>query len=368
MIHAIQADPDAIGFCRLSDLTDPATGSFYGQITVIPIDKNQNGRIDFFEDIYVSRESLIRGIWIGKYPKSLYSDILAVAPSRPAGSRELAFLEWVVSDGQKYLNPAGYSEINSLQAENAEQALVPAVTIISAPQAASASPAWILIFATLIIAVVLISPVLLVRRKKPAIHAEDFRVSLGFSEASLSAPAGMFFDKTHTWAFLEKDGRVRIGMDDFMQHVTGPLSRVILKSPGEMIRKGEKVLTVIQDGKHLELCAPVSGIIRENNPKLQSDCTPMNSSPYSDGWIYLVEPRNWLKEILFLLPGKQYSEWIRDEFTRLKDFFASLAQKNNLVYAHVVLQDGGEISDHVLSDLGPEVWEEFQNYFLDMPK
>jgi glycine cleavage system H lipoate-binding protein len=156
-------------------------------------------------------------------------------------------------------------------------------------------------------------------------------------------------------------------MDDFMQHVTGPLSRVIMKSPGEIIRKGEKVLTIIQDGKHLELCAPVSGVIRENNPKLQSDCTPVNTSPYSDGWIYLVEPRNWLKEILFLLPGKQYSEWIRDEFTRLKDFFASLAQKNNLVYAHVVLQDGGEISDHVLSELGPEVWEEFQNRFLDMP-
>jgi hypothetical protein len=37
-------------------------------------------------------------------------------------------------------------------------------------------------------------------------------------------------------------------------------------------------------------------------------------------------------------------------------------------YAHAVLQDGGIIRDHVLSELGPEVWEEFQTDFIDTMK
>jgi hypothetical protein len=91
----------------------------------------------------------------------------------------------------------------------------------------------------------------------------------------------------------------------------------------------------------------------------------MNSSPYSDGWIYMIEPRNWLKDIQYLLMGEQYREWLKDEIIRLKDFFATSVKTNSLVYSHVVLQDGGEIADHVLADLGPDVWEEFQTEFID---
>ena len=31
----------------------------------------------------------------------------------------------------------------------------------------------------------------------------------------------------------------------------------------------------------------------------------------------------------------------------------------------LVLQDGGELSDNILSNLGPEVWEDFQTKFID---
>jgi hypothetical protein len=39
-----------------------------------------------------------------------------------------------------------------------------------------------------------------------------------------------------------------------------------------------------------------------------------------------------------------------------------------VVYQHIVLQDGGELKDNVLSDLGPEVWEDFQTRFIDTSK
>ena len=66
--------------------------------------------------------------------------------------------------------------------------------------------------------------------------------------------------------------------------------------------------------------------------------------------------------------AEKYKEWLQDEFIRLKDFLAVSMRSNTNVYAHVILQDGGELTDNVLADLGPEVWEDFQTKFIDISK
>ena len=66
--------------------------------------------------------------------------------------------------------------------------------------------------------------------------------------------------------------------------------------------------------------------------------------------------------------GERYTEWIKDEFVRLRDFIAASVKTNELVYAHVVLQDGGELTDNVLADMEPKVWEDFQTKFIDASK
>jgi glycine cleavage system H lipoate-binding protein len=178
-------------------------------------------------------------------------------------------------------------------------------------------------------------------------------------------PKGLFFDKSHTWAFMERDGLVRIGIDDFLQHLTGTLTHIKLKETGEKVVKGEKILTIVQEGKQLEIHSPVTGTIKSLNTDLDVDSSLVNSSPYYDGWIYLIQPRNWLRETEFLLMNDRYREWLRGEFLRLKDFFANAVKSNPSVYEHIVLQDGGQITDNALADLGPEVWEDFQTNFID---
>jgi hypothetical protein len=66
--------------------------------------------------------------------------------------------------------------------------------------------------------------------------------------------------------------------------------------------------------------------------------------------------------------GEKYKEWLRNEFSRLRDFVADSLKVNTMAYSHVILQDGGELSDNVLADLGPEVWEDFQTRFIDTSK
>jgi glycine cleavage system H lipoate-binding protein len=186
-----------------------------------------------------------------------------------------------------------------------------------------------------------------------------------FDENKLEIPAGLYYDRTHTWAFLEADGMVKTGIDDFLQHVTGPITSLGMKIPGSRISKGDQLCILIQNGKHLVIYAPVSGIIREHNTALSADSSMINTSPYSGGWIYRIEPTNWLREVVFLSMANKYRIWLNAEFTRLKDFLATAIKKDMPQFAPLVLQDGGALKDEVLSDLGPEIWEEFQTRFID---
>ncbi len=63
--------------------------------------------------------------------------------------------------------------------------------------------------------------------------------------------------------------------------------------------------------------------------------------------------------------GEPYGVWMKAEFTRLKDFFAVGIRDKSSRNMVPVMQDGGEIRDGVLEDLGPELWEEFQSRFIN---
>ena len=55
----------------------------------------------------------------------------------------------------------------------------------------------------------------------------------------LRVPQGLFFSRFHTWSHLGASGKATVGMDDFVQHITGNVALENLKVPGEKIKKGE---------------------------------------------------------------------------------------------------------------------------------
>jgi len=369
LLSAIRKDIYAIGFCKLTDVRDATTKDFLANIKLLPIDKNKNGRLDSFENIYTTMDAFTRGVWIGKHPKALCGNIYAVAALKPTDKNALDFLSWINTDGQKYLNPNGYSDIASIEKQANLEMLVNPEMLVDQAEKSLMSRAWLIaIIALAFTAFILTGAVVYAKNKKANEISEGIEITPAFDENSILAPKGLYFDKSHTWAFMVQDGNVKIGLDDFLQHVTGSITRIKMKEPGEKVRKGEKILTIIQNGKQLNISSPISGIIREQNQALADNSSILNSAPYSEGWIYLIEPKNWLREIQFLFMAEKYKEWLQDEFIRLKDFLAASMRSNTNVYAHVILQDGGELTDHVLADLGPEVWEDFQTKFIDISK
>lgn len=369
MITAIQNDPYAIGFCKMINIIGPDKQSMVENIKLLPIDKNGNGKIDYMEKIYDDLNVFARGVWIGKYPKALYRDVYYVSPAQPATETEIAFLKWILTDGQQFLNLYGYSDLvyserqSKLDKFNLNINLPPSKNFYSIPVLA------LIILTAIIMLSLIISAIVFYRRnKKISIPDANTASPLVFNEHSINVPKGLYFDKTHTWAFMEKDGVVKIGIDDFLQHITGPVTRIDMKNPGEKIKKGDMVLSIIQKGKQLNIYAPISGTIKEQNKVLISNSSIINSSPYSDGWVYMIEPANWLKEIQFLDMAEKYKKWLFNEFSRVKDFLAVSLKVNRVEYENVVLQDGGVLKDSILADLGPEVWDDFQTNFLDTYK
>jgi glycine cleavage system H lipoate-binding protein len=197
-------------------------------------------------------------------------------------------------------------------------------------------------------------------RKKPYEAEGTFEgtISTGF-------PGGLFFDRSHTWTYMEKDGQVRIGIDSFLQELTGPLTRVIMRQPGEQIKRNEYFLTLIQNGKRLQIKSPVTGIIREQNEQVLKQASLLNTEPYDSGWLLLVEPLNWVTELKSYFLGSRYSDWLKREGARVKEFFSSLLKLEDAKDQALVLQDGGEIRPGLLEQFGPEVWVEFQEGYIN---
>lgn len=366
LIQTVQENIYSIGFCKLVDLINTDSKTFNEQISILPIDKNRNGRLDQFEDIYQNPEALSRGVWLGKYPRELSGKVYAVASSQPSQQNALEFLNWLNGSGQELLAASGYSPLSSRAKTGNTRILTPLSEPINLSGSTRGLPLGWLLAGTFVIIILAIYRFSRSKRKKlPTIGSEDLGMTPAMNESSIESPAGLFYDKSHTWAFMERDGFVKVGIDDFLQHLTGPLTQVKLKKAGTKVHKGEKILTIIREGKQLEIYTPVSGIIKAQNQSLLDSPTQLNTSPYADGWVYQIEPLNWDREVRLLFRSSTYREWLEDEFTRLKDFLAHAANANSMVFDHLILQDGGEITDQILGDLAPEIWDDFQTKFID---
>jgi glycine cleavage system H protein len=183
------------------------------------------------------------------------------------------------------------------------------------------------------------------------------------SDAILNIPMGIFFSKNHTWAFLEKSGSARTGLDDFLLHVTGDVSVSCLKKQGEKVNRGEIMAEIIQNGKTLRIVSPLSGTIVEKNPGLNEQGI-MEGDPYDKAWIYRIMPAAWIEETSSYLLAENARAWFRREIERFRDLMAEYFRQSIPGNPMLVLQDGGELLDRPLAELPDEAWHIFEKSFL----
>ncbi|MBE0642072.1 MAG: hypothetical protein IH599_08555 [Bacteroidales bacterium] len=181
---------------------------------------------------------------------------------------------------------------------------------------------------------------------------------------ALKVPQGVYHTRQHTWAFLERSGKARIGLDDLLLHITGEVSLRFLKQEGDKVQKGDVVAEITQDGKQLAVFSPISGTVATANAALESEGDLLSSDPYGKGWVYKLTPSAWKQEVSSYFLANEANEFLEEEILRYKDFLAVSLTDRQVQGAYPVQQDGGEIMDNSLSGLPPEIWQSFQQQFL----
>ena len=107
----------------------------------------------------------------------------------------------------------------------------------------------------------------------------------------------------NSWAKVEDNGLVRIGVhDSFMMAIRSPVS-VEIPKVGDMRYQGEVFVRILDSaaGVH-RVWTPVSGRVRAVNRKLAENISPLINDPYGEGWVVMIQPTHLEDDIARLTP------------------------------------------------------------------
>jgi len=127
-----------------------------------------------------------------------------------------------------------------------------------------------------------------------------------------------YWPKGLTWAKVEPDGRVRVGLTDLAQRLATKIRFIRTLPKGRTVDQGKMVAT-LETGKWVgPVESPISGTIDEVNMALRGKPALINDDPYGEGWVVLLKPTK-PEEIENLLHGEAIFEWYKKEIeTRVK--------------------------------------------------
>jgi phosphate transport system substrate-binding protein len=109
LAQAVKKDPLGIGYNNIGYAYDAVTRKQIKGLRVVPLDLNNNGKIESDENFYESMNDLIAAIASGKYPSPPARELYFVIKGSPKNNKVLTgFIRWVLTDGQKFVNEAGY--------------------------------------------------------------------------------------------------------------------------------------------------------------------------------------------------------------------------------------------------------------------
>lgn len=167
-------------------------------------------------------------------------------------------------------------------------------------------------------------------------------------------PAGVKLHPGHTWARLEPDGLVTVGIDDFAHKLVGPAA-VDLPAVGARVAQGEPALALRDEGRSVDMLSPVDGTVLSVNPALAESAAALDD-PYGAGWLFKVKPARLaanLRQLHGPEAGRRMLELASESLVRRMD--PELGR---------VLQDGGAPVHGIARALAGEAWEDFAREFF----
>lgn len=113
LAEAVRKDPHGIGYNNLNYAYDFKTGLPPKGLRIVPVDLNENGKVDPEEDLKTKNRA-VQAIASGIYPSPPARDLYLLTKENLKGVTK-EFIRWILTDGQKYVEETGYIKLTKTQ-------------------------------------------------------------------------------------------------------------------------------------------------------------------------------------------------------------------------------------------------------------
>ena len=104
----------------------------------------------------------------------------------------------------------------------------------------------------------------------------------------MNVPDDLKYSSDHEW--IRVDGnRITIGITDYAQDALGDVVFVQVPEQGALVAAGQSISEVESTKSVSDIYAPLAGTVAEVNADLETTPEQLNSDPYGDGWICVIE-------------------------------------------------------------------------------
>ena len=107
----------------------------------------------------------------------------------------------------------------------------------------------------------------------------------------MNVPDDLLYTDSHEWVRREGD-KVRVGITDHAQAELTDVVYVELPKVGATYEARGTIAVVESVKAASDIYAPVKGTVLEINRELESNPALINSDPYGEGWIYVLQVEN----------------------------------------------------------------------------
>ena len=121
-----------------------------------------------------------------------------------------------------------------------------------------------------------------------------------------------YYNDEGVWA-EEEDGRVRIGLSDFVQQRSGDVAFAEVKPVGTELNFNDEVAVIETIKVDITFTSPVSGTVVEVNPAMDVAPEVINQEPYGEGWLAVIMPSDWAADHSRLLDAQAYFDCMKIE-------------------------------------------------------
>lgn len=153
------------------------------------------------------------------------------------------------------------------------------------------------------------------------------------NKGDFAAPEGYYFHPGHTWVVDEGHQNGRVGIDAFAANLFGKIDRIEMAEVNRWVRQGQKLCTVYQENKSVEVLAPVEGVLVSVNHELMEHPDLAIKAPYGNGWLGIIKAPELSMNLKNLLKGPLVPVWMQNSVARV----SGIMQQLNPAFA----QDGG---------------------------